>query len=257
MDVRKCQGITKAGAQCRKNALSGQTCCHTHASASAVKSVDKCITVTFSDVVENGVGMEQIGARLFDLERRFAPEHLHSLAEKYPGSKVIDSSLSAALGSAEEACVLVLPGFCAHPEEALQELLALQWDTKALFRGQVKNKVARHNLCFSESSREACYEQGKGTVIGFDQLPLLSEIREKVRELIPRREGERLFAPQAEGNLYYDVSKTYIGLHGIQSAPSSSACAWESRSLYTSNGSSRRRSSERRQRYSSLLAMPT
>ena len=220
MDTHKCQGVTKADAQCRKNALSGETRCRTHATvgdAKIISSPGKCVTITFSDVVENGVGMEQIGTRLFDLGRQFTPGYLRMLAEKYPGSRLIDLSLLPSLNSSTEdasACVLIIPGFCAHPEEALQELLALQWDTKALFRGQVKNKLARHNLCFSESSREACYEQGKGTVIGFDQLPLLSEMREKVKRLIPQGEGEESFTPQAEGNLYYDVSKTYIGLHG-------------------------------------------
>jgi alkylated DNA repair dioxygenase AlkB len=39
-------------------------------------------------------------------------------------------------------------------------------------------------------------------------------MRKKVKELIPQQEGEESFTPQAEGNLYYDTSKTYIGLHG-------------------------------------------
>lgn len=197
--------------------MKGGSCCHTHSKIPANEvavAPGQCVTITFSDVVENGVGMEQIGTRSFDLGKRFTPEHLHSLVKRYPDSRLIDLSLPLSEYVSEEACVLILPKFCSQSEEALQELLALQWDTKALFRGRVKNKVARHNLCFSEASRKACYEQGKGTVIGFDQLPLLSKMREKVRALIPYTEGEAPFTPQAEGNLYYDTSKTYIGLHG-------------------------------------------
>ena len=45
--------------------------------------------------------------------------------------------------------------------------------------------------------------------MSFSTLPYLNAAREKVKTLIPDN-----FVPQAEGNLYYDTSKTYIGFHG-------------------------------------------
>jgi hypothetical protein len=107
------------------------------------------------------------------------------------------------------ACVLVIPNFCTEPDKLLEELLFLEWDKKAIFRGEVKNKNARHNLCFTDQSREADYKNGIGSLVSFSELPLLNEIRNKASQLLPEE-----IVLYAEGNLYYDISKTYIGLHG-------------------------------------------
>lgn len=208
MALRHCEGLSKAGTPCRRLAAVGALCClHHEAAQKASLPLEQCITITFSDVVENGPGMEQIGTRLHALGELFTVAYLTELHERYAGSELIDLSLTQ---ENVPACLLVLRGFCDTPNDIVDELLALQWDTKALFRGQVKNKIARHNLCFSAASRDACYERGQGTVVGFDRVPHLSAMRERVRVLLPDPE----FVPQAEGNLYYDTTKTYIGLHG-------------------------------------------
>jgi hypothetical protein len=84
----------------------------------------------------------------------------------------------------------------------------LKKDTKAFMYGRVVEKHARHNLCFSDFSQSPVYEEGKGTVVDFKDLPYLSELRSKWGEVIGK---EKL---QCEGNYYYDIKKTYIGFHG-------------------------------------------
>ena len=42
----------------------------------------------------------------------------------------------------------------------LFEQLQLQWDTRALMRGRVVNKRARHNVCYGEVAQEPHYEAG-------------------------------------------------------------------------------------------------
>ena len=48
-------------------------------------------------------------------------------------------------------------------DNLFDELVSLEWDKKVLMYGRVVNKKARHNLCFSNFSQEADYENKKGT----------------------------------------------------------------------------------------------
>ena len=174
-------------------------------------------TLTFGDQAENHVGMEKLGEALDrgltlqDLTRlRVAldgfPTELYDLSELLDDEKV--------RGETEPAHVLVirqgLAGLLTRPEEVdafFEEQHALPKDEKAKMYGRVVNKHARHNLCFSDVGHPANYEAGLGTVIPFTQVPLLSEVRERIRELI----GHRLVA---EGNYYHNPSKCGIGYHG-------------------------------------------
>jgi hypothetical protein len=83
-------------------------------------------------------------------------------------------------------------------------------DRKALMRGRVVNKHARGNLCFSEEGHEACYEEGKGTVIAYKDVPITNSIRGKLGEVF----GDKGRDLQCEGNYYFDTSKCGIGFHG-------------------------------------------
>ena len=47
----------------------------------------------------------------------------------------------------------------------LHEQLQLQWDTRALMRGRVVNKRARHNLCYGDVAQQPHYEAGAMCVI--------------------------------------------------------------------------------------------
>jgi hypothetical protein len=86
----------------------------------------------------------------------------------------------------------------------------LEKDTKALMYGRVVNKIARHNLCFANSSQEPDYDKGQGRVYAFDSLPNLKRIREQLGIAF----GEKATGLQAEGNYYYDIEKCGIGYHG-------------------------------------------
>jgi hypothetical protein len=83
-------------------------------------------------------------------------------------------------------------------------------DKKALFRGEVKNKNARWNLCFADYQQEPEYAAGRGRVIDFADVPLLSAVRAGIGRFFGAPYA-RLFA---EGNYYYDVARTGIGFHG-------------------------------------------
>jgi len=78
-------------------------------------------------------------------------------------------------------------------------------------RGKVVNKHARHNLCFDHEAQEAAYEEGKGTVVPYRDVPLLAKLREVYSEM-----GESKGYPElkVESNYYYDTTTCGIGYHG-------------------------------------------
>ena len=74
----------------------------------------------------------------------------------------------------------------------------------------MRNKKARYNVCFDEKEQKPEYEKGKGTVVAFEQVPSLNKIRMNLDQYL----GPKAENLKAEGNLYYDVEKCYIGFHG-------------------------------------------
>jgi hypothetical protein len=75
-------------------------------------------------------------------------------------------------------------------------------------RGRVVNKHARWNLCFADEDQEPDYEDGKGRIVSWKHIPMMSRIREVIAEWT---EDVLL---NAEANYYYDISKCGIGFHG-------------------------------------------
>ena len=58
----KCTGLTQKGSPCKRYAIHNGRCkIHNIGPAKVYLFDRKCITLTFSNVVENGVGMQQIG----------------------------------------------------------------------------------------------------------------------------------------------------------------------------------------------------
>ena len=97
----------------------------------------KCITLTFWNVVENGPWMETIGSIN---NHSFSVEQLQNLYNQYEGEKelihlFLDIKPENILY--EPAAVLVLRNFYNSPA-LFNALLELKWDSKAIFRGQVK-----------------------------------------------------------------------------------------------------------------------
>jgi hypothetical protein len=71
------------------------------------------------------------------------------------------------------------------------------------------NKRARYNLCFGDNAQEPVYEEGKGRIIPWNEVPILSETRINLGVYLKRAEE---FV--AEGNYYYDNTKCGVKFHG-------------------------------------------
>ena len=91
-----------------------------------------------------------------------------------------------------------------------QEQTKLDPDQRARMRGRVVNKIARYNLCFSTVGQSADYEQGKGTIVAWDQVPYTQTLRNRLTETF------KTLPLECEGNYYYDTTspKVGIGFHG-------------------------------------------
>lgn len=173
------------------------------------------ITITFGDQAENHVGMQKIG-QLAD--SGFSLEDLSQAHKYFTDKGYVCELINLGDGlpsdvSGEEAYVLIVRNGCSHwvnPDDFIAEQLMLDWDTKAKMRGRVVNKRARYNLCYAHTSQDPDYLQGKGRIISFSDVPLLSTIRNGLSTVL----GKKAAYLMAEGNLYYDPAKCYIGYHG-------------------------------------------
>ena len=180
----------------------------------------KTFTLTFGDQAENHVGMQKLGAALSDglscedvinIGNTFfkgyevEQHHLHMLLdeEKRDGNEavtiVIRGGLAAFFDNGKDGV-----------NECYAEQDALEKDSKAKVYGRVVDKHARHNLCFGDCSQKANFEEGKGTIVNFEDVAYLK----KIRDGISGNFGEKCKNLVAEGNYYYDISKCGIGYHG-------------------------------------------
>jgi len=174
-------------------------------------------TITFGDVAENHAGMQKIGTvadQGFDgadlvraadfLQKLGCDVELVSLqpssyTENYPPAYIL---------VARDAINVLLNDECAADKMYIEQS-GLSYDSKAKMRGRVVNKKARFNLCFGDEHQEADYDNGKGTIFAFEEVPLLMKLREMLGEMLPNAKNLN-----AEGNYYYDVSACGIGYHG-------------------------------------------
>lgn len=157
--------------------------------------------------------MEKLGTMA---DGGFSVEDLHRAARVFEeqGASAVVHDLTALLPETTEqrpeAAVLVVRGWLQNADSLLDEQRQLTPDKKVYMRGAVKNRIARHNLCFDDEGSEANYEEKRGTVVAFSDVPLLAELREKLPAVL----GEAAKSLKCEGNYYYDTSKCYIGWHG-------------------------------------------
>lgn len=87
--------------------------------------------------------------------------------------------------------------------------MKLDWDSKVLSYGKVMNKRARYNLCFGDEAQEPIYEQGRGRIIPWNEVPILSFARKGLGMFL--KDADKLVA---EGNYYYDNKKCGVMFHG-------------------------------------------
>ncbi len=179
------------------------------------------ITLTFGDQAENHVGMQKIGQLATD---GFNLEDLTKIEESMEKSGVrcelihLNPYLPAVFqgASSEPAYILVIRlgvNYFLNTQNAMDLLVEqsrLQPDTKAFMYGRVVNKKARHNLCFSPEGQEPNYENKKGRIVPYSDVPLLNFLRLS----FPSKFGPKAENLVIEGNYYYDVTKCGIGFHG-------------------------------------------
>ena len=176
------------------------------------------ITITFGDRAENHKGMQIIGTSsnngftlndLVNSKKLFEKKGLNCRLINL--NSLLDNNIEA-----PSANVLVVKNFVGMilndinktNNDLYNELISLEWDTKALMYGRVVNKHARHNLCFDYVSQEPNYDSGKGRIISYSLTPHLKYIKESLPKYIIGSDNL-----VGEGNLYYDVSKCGIGYH--------------------------------------------
>jgi len=178
------------------------------------------ITLTLGDCAENHVRMQTLGEIS---DSGFTLIHLRSAKKWFDklGAKSVIYDLNWPLEHMSvtpdsKAYVLVVRqgvNYLLQPKTAddlMAEQINLPWDTKAFMYGKVVNKHARHNLCYTETSQEPDYANGKGRVIALNQVPLLKKLIERIPKIVGPI-GQNLVA---EGNYYYDITKCGIGFHG-------------------------------------------
>lgn len=177
------------------------------------------MTFTFGDRAENGPGMQHVLGPRGALDKGLDTKELMYARElcKSEGldAKVIDlRNLLDDPEMAEEAPLLICKEWATNADALFKEHDGLAWDTKAKMRGQVKNKTARHNLCYADFSQEPDYDAGRGRVYTFETMPELHTIRKRLSHYF----GEKANELPAEGNRYYQCSDgmkgTGIGFHG-------------------------------------------
>jgi len=183
------------------------------------KTFKQTFTLTFCECAENNIGMQMIGNKI---DGGFSLDDLNE-AKKYfdtKGAKCDLHDLKLLLDddikkSVDDAYVLIIKNGVKYldvdPTKLYKEQNELDKDTKAWMKGRVVNKKARYNLCFSDFSQDPDYENKKGTVYNFADLPMTHAIRNGLSNIINNNKIKNL---QCEGNYYYDLESTYIGFHG-------------------------------------------
>ena len=180
---------------------------------------NKAICITLGEQSENHVGMVKYGDGL--CEKGYSVEELEKMKKKFEekGCECEMIELNDLLVDEvceEKGCVLVIRKCIdvllgeGKNKEMLKELVDLKWDDKYwdVRRKKVLNKRARYNLCFGDETKESDMENKIGSVVGYEDVKLLSEMKKKMEEIC----GEKKL--ECEGNLYYDAKKCGIGFHG-------------------------------------------
>jgi len=182
------------------------------------------ITLTLGDQAENHVGMQKIGKLaaegftrndLLDAKKKFEKKgyvcRLVNLSKNLPKEYAENVEKAYVLIVRQGInCLLddTLPQIGA--DELLKEQSTLTPDKKAFMYGRVVNKNARYNLCFDTKAQEPDYKNGKGRIVAYSKVPVLSKLRDNLEEYFGNK-GKGL---AVEGNYYYDVKNCGIGFHG-------------------------------------------
>ena len=186
-------------------------------------------TITWSGRIENQKGMEMIGE---EEKSGHTYEQLVMCMQKFEAKKqgcceLLDINELGGINEMkikdedkpEKAYLLIirngvdimLDEAFMNTDDVWNELESFEWDTKAWMKGRVVNKKARANVCIADFSQRPDYENKKGTVIDFADLPVLSEIRANLSGFL--EDAKNMLA---EGNYYTDLKQKEVGIgfHG-------------------------------------------
>lgn len=210
---------------------------------SAVKSdkatsVASAICLTAGERAENHVGMQMTGSDCI-ADNGFSIDYLNSCLNKfkkldpnvcydlvrldsivnlsneekelYPEIDEKNMVRPAALLIIRNGVDILLEKKGGH-KELFSNLNKLDWDKKYYDtrRSKVLNKHARYNLVFGDHAQEPKYDNKKGRIYSYDDLPLLKKWHLRLSDVL----GDEADNMAVEGNNYYDVKKTGIGFHG-------------------------------------------
>jgi hypothetical protein len=183
------------------------------------------ITITFGECAENHIGMQQMGKRH---ERGLSIQDLNLLQASCQEAGFTCEFINLNLllpydetRKEDPAAVLVVRGgwklFGLDPDITFASLKNVTWDTKMWNQkhGRVTNKLARHNMCVADFRQIANFEKKMGSVHHFDDIGDLKQAKETLEEICGQLWGpdDKFPALFAEGNRYYDISKTGLGWH--------------------------------------------
>tara|TARA_R110001592_G_scaffold37561_1_gene125147 strand:- start:843 stop:1709 length:867 start_codon:yes stop_codon:yes gene_type:complete len=188
-----------------------------------VKTTKPTWSLTIGNGGENHAGMEFLGnmrkkGQGWDIDRLlYAKEILENIFDKHVDLFNLNELCLEGVTIPEgqkpkDSYLMVVRGFLSDRvhQNMIKELGSYVWDRKYwdTRRQKVLNKLARANVCYGKEGRDANYAEGKGTIVGFEQSPLVGNLL-KVVEILMRDKDLIV-----EGNQYDDVSKNGIGPHG-------------------------------------------
>ena len=168
------------------------------------------LTHTFSERVENHKGMQMIGEKR---EKGFDEETLaeiatkmgdlttlHKLAHKDQTASVLvlHDGVDLLLGKGAKVRLLIESYGKPFDKKFLNTRLKL-----------VQEKNARWNNTYADEAQAPDIPAGKGTVIAFNDAPMMKALREALPEVL----GELARGLFAETNLYYDIAKKVVGIN--------------------------------------------
>ncbi len=183
------------------------------------------VTITFGNRAENHVGMQMIGD---DVKSGYTLSELKRIKKKFEKKGAVcelvylidaldTDDLQVPIEEIDCGYVLIIRNAINtmlrdddYADCMYEEQMSLTPDKKAVMRKRIVNKIARYNLCFANYSQEANLEEGKGTIICYDDVPFLKRVKKKLVKYF----GEKAKQLYGEGNYYYNPKKCGIGFHG-------------------------------------------
>ena len=179
---------------------------------------NKSWSLTIGNGGENHVGMDFLGNKRekgtgWSCQKLEKAKGLFELLGKHVELFDLNELLPPDLRSkAPPAHFMVVREFLGETthKSLIDELESYKWDAKYFDtrRQKVLNKLARTNVCYGDTHQEPDYENKKGTIISWEESPLVSRSKKFVETIMDEKDLI------VEGNKYDDITKNGIGAHG-------------------------------------------